>query len=243
MNKNEKKNDYTRNDINSGINEFGSRNNPYSMNFEKLNEEINKNPNLDIINNVVKQNNYSSSNYDYNRTNLEKKNNSFDNKVFKNQINNRICNLSNSQINLKKLPMNNNIRDYNVHIESTKDEFNDKLLNYSLLASSIQSQPAEDNKIFNMGFHSKFKEDNNERFDQFSPLSCNIGFPIRKSDKTPDFGQNLEPSGYSNFGNYQNIQNNEYGVDINKDRELRYERQMPVNTTQHFNFKNVNQDI
>ena len=233
--------------MNNGQSNFNSRlgdsknlNNPYLMNFEKMNQELNKKPDLDIINNVNKGN----YNKNYNPNYVEKQNNnSVDTKVFKNQINDRITDFTNSGINLKKLPMNNNIRDYSVHIESKKEEFNDKLLNYNLLSSAIQSKPMEDNKIYNMGFHSKFKEDNNERFEQFSPLSCNVGFPIHKPDKTPDFSQSLEPSGYSNFSNFQNLQTNKIEQNINNTRELNYKRQMPVDTNQHFNFKNMNQNI
>tara|TARA_A100001015_G_scaffold260185_1_gene304703 strand:+ start:676 stop:1374 length:699 start_codon:yes stop_codon:yes gene_type:complete len=231
------------NNSNSRLSESKNLNNPYLVNFEKMNQEINKKPDLDIINNVNKGNYNTNMNYN---TNFEQHNtNGGDTKLYKNQINDRITNFTNSGINLKKLPMNNNIRDYSVHIESKKEEFNDKLLNYNLLSSAIQSQPMEDNKIYNMGFHSKFKEDNNERFEQFSPLSCNVGFPIYKPDKTPDFTQSLEPSGYSNFDNFQNFQTNkiEQEYNLNKTRELNYERQMPVDTNQHFNFKNMNQNI
>ena len=94
--------------------------------FEKLNEEMNKNPDLDIINNVSKKN-QNSDYFDYNSNIVEKTDNHrFDKKGFKNQMNDRMCNLSNVEVNFDQEPINHSIRNFNIQIEPKKEEFNDK---------------------------------------------------------------------------------------------------------------------
>ena len=253
MNKNEKKkSDHTRNDINSRINKFRSQNNPYSMNFdknidsmenfEKINEEMNKNPDLDIINNVSKKN-QNSDYFDYNSNIVEKTDNHrFDKKGFKNQMNDRMCNLTNVEVNFDQEPINHSIRNFNIQIEPKKEEFNDKMFNYSLLGNTKPSQTLNENKIFNMGFQSRFTDDINKRLEQLSPLQRNTTIPIHKPDNQQDFGQSVEKKYNSNNYQKNQIENIRLNNDINKNIDLRYERHIPVDTKQHFNFKNFNPD-
>ena len=58
----------------------------------------------------------------------EETNNKFnlDKKTFKNDINQRMNNMTNHDLFYKRLPLNNNIRDYNITIDTNKDEFNNR---------------------------------------------------------------------------------------------------------------------
>ena len=216
------KNKQTRNDINSRLQNFYGRETPNSrdsvVNYTDQNKEL--------INGLSNNNNTH---------NLDKK-------TFKNDINTRLNTISGDELFFKRLPLNNNIRDYNVTIDTNKDEFNNRLMNYNSLANNINPKPEEENKIFQMGFHQNFKEDTNKRLEELSPLACNVGFPINKPKKNLDFGQNLEPEGtysHNQYGSFKpEINQNENTNDINRLDELQYKRNLPADTTQHFYFSN-----
>lgn len=192
--------------------------------------------------------------------------NEFDRKSFKNDINQRMNNISGDSLYYKRLPMNNNIRDYNITMDSNKDEFNNRLMNYNKLATNITASPNEDNKMMNIGFHNNFKDDTNKRLEDLSPLSCNVGYPVTKPNKLPDFNQNLPennieysnnkysslndiktpknniPIGndsFSSMGNYESFEvSNINNKDINNLDELNYKRHLPTDTKQDFFFSN-----
>jgi hypothetical protein len=226
FNKVEFKNKDTRNDINNRIQGFYGPESPESkksnlVNYKELNSKL--------INNI-QQEPVSISN-----------NNNYDKKTFKNDINQRMNNISGDELFFKRLPLNNNIRDYNITVDTNKDEFNNRLMNYNSLASNIKPNPEEENKLFNSGFHNNFKEDTNKRLEELSPLSSNVGYPINKP-KNPDFSKNIEPEGnisYNQYGNYQNIsENNNLTDNVNKLEDLNYKRHYPTDTKQQFFFTN-----
>lgn len=164
----------------------------------------------------------------------------YDKKTFKNDINTRMNNISGDELFFKRLPLNNSIRDYNVTIDTNKDEFNNRLMNYNSLSSNMTPNPEEETKLFTSGFHNNFKDDTNKRLEELSPLACNVGFPINKPKKPPDFGKNLIPEAsisYNQYGNFQNY--NEQKTDnINKLEDLQYKRHLPSDTKQQFFFSN-----
>lgn len=192
--------------------------------------------------------------------------NDFDRKSFKNDINQRMNDISGDSLFYKRLPMNNNIRDYNITMDSNKDEFNNRLMNYNRLASNITATPNEENKMTNLGFHNNFKDDTNKRLEELSPLSCNVGYPVTKPNKLPDFNQNLPESNFqysenkysslnesqtpknniplcndsfSSFSNYENFEvSNIVNKNVNNLEELNYKRPLSADTKQNFFFSN-----
>ncbi len=229
------KNRESRDDINSRMNKFNINQNPQIMNFKEQNKIL---INQKYTN--MNTNNSSNSSNSINNTN-EKNVNYSDKKSFKNDINERVNSLTGAELFYRRLPLNNNIRDYNITVDSNKDEFNNRLMNYNKLATNINPNPIEEKNILEMGFHNNFKDDTNKRLEELSPLSCNIGFPINNPDKKPDFSQNLEPLGNTNYNKFSVIQNNnniqENNNQINKLQDLQYQRHLPADTTQQFYFK------
>ena len=215
------KNKQTRNDINTRLQNFYGREAPNSQD----NVVNYKDQNKELINCLQNNNNH----------NLDKK-------TFKNDINTRLNTISGDELFFKRLPLNNNIRDYNITIDTNKDEFNNRLMNYNSLANNMTPKPEDENKIFQIGFHQNFKEDTNKRLEELSPISCNIGFPINKPKTQPNFGKTLEPEGtysYNQYSSFQSTDNqNENVNDINRLEELQYKRNLPADTTQKFYFSN-----
>ena len=120
--------------------------------------------------------------------------NQHDKSNFKDQINNRIDTFQrNIEVGQRQLPFNNNIRDYNITCDSKKDIFNNRLSNYNYLSSNIPPQVQEQNNFNNSNFHKTFREDTNQRLQELSPLSRNLGLPQMNIDppSVPDFNKNL----------------------------------------------------
>lgn len=129
----------------------------------------------------------------------------FDKNAYQNDINNRMNQFRTSDnIHLKRLPFNNNIRDYSITVDSKKDEFNERLSNYNRLSSNMVPNADVNNNYGSSGFHNNFKDDLNQRMEQLSPLSRNVGIPTvsnvpnlsTKRPKTPDFNSNLSNESY-----------------------------------------------
>ena len=224
FNKVELKNKNTRNDINNRMQGFYGPESPESKKSNLINY---KDRNSKLINNIQEETVNKPNNY-----NLDKK-------TFKNDINQRMNNISGDELFFKRLPLNNNIRDYNITVDTNKDEFNNRLMNYNSLASNINPNPEDENKLFNSGFHNKFKDDTNKRLEELSPLSSNVGYPINKP-KNPDFTQNLEPNGNISYNQYENVSenNNDLTDNVNKLEDLNYKRHYPADTKQQFFFTN-----
>lgn len=134
----------------------------------------------------------NSKNYHTNENNNSNKLN--DKSDFKDQINNRMNTFQrNIEIGQRQLPFNNNIRDYTVTCDSKKDVFNNRLSNYNYLSSNIPPQIQEQNNVNKVNFHKTFREDTNQRIQELSPLSCNLGIPQLNINppSMPDFNKNL----------------------------------------------------
>lgn len=173
--------------------------------------------------------NFNSKEEDFKINDTKFKN--IDRNDFKNDINNRINSFSNQDnFNLRRLPLNNNIRDYGITTDSKKDEFNDRLSNYNLLSSNMVPNAEQKNNAYTMGFHTSFKDDLNKRMDELSPLSRNVGLPVHynvpNTNKTPDFSKNLDQQEPSIIENYKGIEkmnlNNYNNQDINKEINTTY---------------------
>ena len=169
----------------------------------------------------------STNNKQYQDDNLlgnSNKSYSLDRSDFKNDINHRMDSFNRmSDVGHKQLPFHNNIRDYTITMDSKKDEFNNRLSNYNHLSSNITPNVIEENKYQNMGFHKNFKDDTNQRLDELSPLSRNLGIPFNGTQmpSKPDFGSNIQNNNtkdkYTNY-NY-NKQFNKKDEDV-KEQEI-----------------------
>ncbi len=154
---------------------------------------------------------------------------------FKNDINERLTMMNDVTIqNRRRLPFNNNIRDYQITVDSKRDAFNERISNYSLLSNNMIA-PVE-NQISNneLGFHTNFKEDHNQRLQELSPLASNMGLPINNSVPNPkQVMQNIQTrdgfvESYSNdMGNYQYV---------NQVPDLNTEHLKPMDSRQKFSF-------
>jgi hypothetical protein len=169
----------------------------------------------------------STDNKQYQNDNLlgnSNKSYSLDRSDFKNDINHRMDSFNRmADVGHKQLPLHNNIRDYTTTMDSKKDEFNTRLSNYNHLSSNITPNVIEENKYQNMGFHTNFKDDTNQRLDELSPLSRNLGIPFNGTQmpSKPDFGSNIQNNNtndkYTNY-NY-NEQFNRKDEDV-KEQEI-----------------------
>jgi hypothetical protein len=169
----------------------------------------------------------STDNKQYQDDNLlgsSNKSYSLDRSDFKNDINQRMDSFNRmGDVGHKQLPFHNNIRDYTITMDSKKDEFNNRLSNYNHLSSNITPNVIEENKYQNMGFHKNFKDDTNQRLDELSPLSRNLGIPFNGTQmpSKPDFGSNIQNNNtndkYTNY-NY-NEQFNKKDNDV-KEQEI-----------------------
>ena len=95
---------------------------------------------------------------------------------FKSDINNRLNMINDTSIqNRRRLPFNNNIRDYQITVDNKRDDFNERISNYSLLVViwlhllNIKSQTSE------LGFHSNFKDDHNSRLQELISIIKKYG--------------------------------------------------------------------
>ena len=133
----------------------------------------------------------------------------FDRSDFKNDINSRLNNLNGMESPfMKRIPLNNNIRDYEVTVDSKRDIFNERLANYNQLASNTMAPVEEEINLSNSKFHKSFREDSNKRLENFSPLSRNMGLPIFKKRDDKKIKNNIQrgfvetDSHYDGYGAY-----------------------------------------
>lgn len=140
----------------------------------------------------------------------------FDRSDFKNDINSRLNNLNGMESPfMKRIPLNNNIRDYEVTVDSKRDIFNERLANYNQLASNTKAPVEEEINLSNSQFHKSFREDSNKRLENFSPLSRNMGLPIFKKQDDKKIKNNIQrgflenESPYDGYGAYNsdNVEN------------------------------------
>jgi hypothetical protein len=150
--------------------------------------------------------NLDSDYYKYKHQPKKESNDNFQKTDFKNDINERLNIINDMPVeNMRRLPFNNNIRDSQITTASKRDQFNERMSNYSLLSSNMvapKERQIEGNN--NMGFHTNFKEDHNSRMQELSPLSRNMGLPTMK--EVPNKKQVMEQI-------QTGIQDNTFSVD------------------------------
>ena len=196
-----------------------------------------------VPNNIEPKNMFPNSNhgidkdyYNYKpETSNQQRSDTLQKSDFKNDINERLTMMNDVTIqNRRRLPFNNNIRDYQITVDSKRDAFNERISNYSLLSNNMIA-PVE-NQISNneLGFHTNFKEDHNQRLQELSPLASNMGLPINNSVPNPkQVMQNIQTrdgfvESYSNdMGNYQYV---------NQVPDLNTEHLKPMDSRQKFSF-------
>tara|TARA_A100001015_G_scaffold253711_1_gene294080 strand:- start:1734 stop:2627 length:894 start_codon:yes stop_codon:yes gene_type:complete len=201
--------------------------------------------------------NFNNNETDFKINNSNNNNNSnkfrnIDRNDFKNDINNRMNSFSAQEnFNLRRLPLNNNIRDYGITTDSKKDEFNERLSNYNLLSSNMVPSAEQKTNSYTMGFHTSFKDDVNQRMHELSPLSRNVGLPVHynvpNTNKKPDFSKNLdeqEPSIIETYKSFENMNinntNNNYNnQEISKDINNKYVNQYQSDILKDNNETNI----
>lgn len=142
-----------------------------------------------------------------------------DRRDFKNDINQRMNSFNRmDDLGRKSLPLHNNIRDYSITVGSKKDAFNDRLSTYNHLSSNVRANIVQNQDFNNSTFHTNFKEDNNKRLEELSPLSRNLGIPFNGTEmpQKPDFGSNIQNNDtndkYSNYNYSNQFQNPEEDI-------------------------------
>ena len=155
---------------------------------------------------------------------------------FKSDINDRLNMINDASIqNRRRLPFNNNIRDYQITVDNKRDAFNERISNYSLLSGNMVAPVEQQIQNNELGFHSNFKDDHNSRLQELSPLSRNMGLPVNKEvPNQKEVMNNIQTrdgfvESYSNeMGNYQYL---------DTVPELNTEHMKPMDSRQNFSFR------
>ncbi len=155
---------------------------------------------------------------------------------FKSDINNRLNMMNDVNIqNRRRLPFNNNIRDYQITVDSKRDDFNERISNYSLLSGNMVAPVEQQIQNSEMGFHKNFKDDHNNRLQELSPLSRNMGLPVNNEiPNQKEVMNNIQTrdgfveSYSSDMGNYQYLDNVP---------QLNTEHMKPMDSRQNFSFR------
>ena len=185
-------------------------------------------------------NNLDSDYYNYKPTGTENKFQNIQRSDFKNDINERLNIINDMTVdNMRRLPLNNNIRDYQVTTGSKRDQFNERLSNYTLLSSNMVPSPNTviDNK--NIGFHSTFKEDHNQRLQELSPLSRNMAIPINKEPvNKKEVMENIKTGIQDNSFSVESYSNTMDTYEfLDNVGDLQVNELIPMDSRQKFNFK------
>ncbi len=162
-----------------------------NKNFESrdsINKKLQNFRNISVDNDTNTSNELDNDYYNYKPIKQKKK--ILKNSDYKNDINERLNRFNDSSISGRRLPFNNNIRDYNMSYSTKKDDFNERISNYSMLGKNMNNPFINEN--IQESFHSNFKEEINDKFNELSPLSSNMSYPIRPSDldKKKNYGNN-----------------------------------------------------
>lgn len=186
-------------------------------------------------------NNLDSDYYSYKPTNTEQdKFPPIQKSDFKNDINERMNMITDMTTeNMRRLPFNNNIRDYQITMHSKRDQFNERISNYSLLSNNMVAPVDRQVSSNNLNFHSNFKEDHNSRMQELSPLSRNMGLPVNK--EVPNQKEVMEKirtgDHQTNEYNIQSYSNNMDTYEFLDDvQELPVNEIKPMDSRQQFNF-------
>ena len=158
---------------------------------------------------------------------------------FKNDINERMNIITDMTTeNMRRLPLNNNIRDYQVTMDSKRDQFNERISNYSLLSNNMVAPIDRQVSSDNLNFHSNFKEDHNSRMQELSPLSRNMGLPINK--EVPNQKEVMEKIKTGEQADQYNIQSYSNTMDtyefLDDVPDIPVDNFKPMDSRQQFNF-------
>ena len=158
---------------------------------------------------------------------------------FKNDINERMSMITDMTTeNMRRLPFNNNIRDYQVTMDSKRDQFNERISNYSLLSNNMVAPIDRQVSSNNLNFHSNFKEDHNSRMQELSPLSRNMGLPITK--EVPNQKEVMEKIKTGEHVSEYNIQSYSNTMDtyefLDDVPDIPVNNIKPMDSRQQFNF-------
>ena len=141
------KNSETRNSINDRMQNFFSPNSIKPKNMESMGSH-----GLD--------NEY----YNYKPEPTQQRTENLQKNDFKSDINERLSMINDASIqNRRRLPFNNNIRDYQITVDNKRDAFNERISNYSLLSGNMVAPVEHQINNNENGFHANFKEDHNNR--------------------------------------------------------------------------------
>ena len=218
---------------NSNVRDSKSRNsiNDRMQNFfvpQTINPQNMSSPNLD------------SDYYSYKQTDLSNDRfQTIQKSDFKNDINERMNIITDMTTeNMRRLPLNNNIRDYQVTMDSKRDQFNERISNYSLLSNNMVAPIDRQVSSDNLNFHSNFKEDHNSRMQELSPLSRNMGLPINK--EVPNQKEVMEKIKTGEQANEYNIQSYSNTMDtyefLDDVPDIPINNIKPMDSRQQFNF-------
>ena len=200
------------------MNNLNSNNNSFNSNTNKKDEKSKNDINFRMQHffdpNLLNSTEYKESKNKIIENDEERDKNDRNN--FKDQINNRMNVFSNmNDLNQRRLPFNNNIRDYNITVDSNKDQFNERLSNYNHLSSNVIPDVNQQNSFNGTNFHSNFKDETNNRLQELSPLARNTSMPTERGGSEQNFRQNLRGDnllGSKNDVNFQKqfTNSNEY---------------------------------
>ena len=219
MDNSNSKNSHTRNSINDRMQNFFTPNSIQPKNMESMG-----NHGLD--------NEY----YSYKPEPTVQRNETQQKSDFKSDINNRLNMINDASIqNRRRLPFNNNIRDYQITVDNKRDDFNERISNYSLLSGNMVAPVEHQITNSELGFHSNFKDDHNSRLQELSPLSRNMGLPVNNNvPNQKEVMNNIQTrdgfiESYSNdMGNYQYL---------DSVPQLNTQHMKPMDSRQNFNFQ------
>ena len=213
----------------------------FNMEFKNKNFESRDNINKKLQNfrNISDKNDINTNNeldndyYSYKPSKQDKK--ILKNNDYKNDINERLSRFNDSSISGRRLPFNNNISDYNISYSTKKDDFNERISNYSLLGKNMNNPFLTQN--MQESFHSNFKEEINEKFNELSPLSSNMSFPIHRTENEKKQVMEKIKKGEQSEVSYNTYSNDDNYQFIDNFQGLNLEQIRPVDSKQKFNFQ------
>ena len=196
--------------------------------------------NFYVKSNKDQNGNLDSDYFNYKNSNSKVEYNTIQKTDFKNDINERLSQFNDMSIdNMRRLPLNNNIRDYQITVDSKRDQFNERMSNYSLLSSNMVAPLNTSSEQNNIGFHTNFKEDHNKRLQELSPLSRNMGLPVNKEvPNKKEVMEKIKTGDYGSFNvDYYSGNSNNYEF-LDEVQEIQVSNFKPIDTRQNFNFNN-----
>lgn len=204
-----------------------------NKNFESrdsINQKLQNFRNISVDNDTNTSNELDNDYYSYKSINQEKK--ILKENDYKNDMNERLNRFNDSSISGRRLPFNNNIRDYNISYSTKKNDFNERISNYSLLGKNMNNPNTTEDR--HQSFHSNFKDEINDKFNELSPLSSNMSYPITPSDLDKKQIMDNIRTGRVSSNTYSNYNNYQFIDDF---KGLNLEQIRPADSKQKFQFE------